>query len=559
MADLSEHTGVLGNRLAAHLLRRTTFSATKERIQEFALKTPAEALTLLSTFTPITSKPIDPHPDANGGTWVDNDYTTQAPGSDDVERRHYVLSWMLDNFRTDNTLRSKMILFLHQNWIVDEESWNSGDLYDHIKLLEFYCLGSYKDLAEKMCRNSRMLVYLNGYQNTASSPNENYAREFLELFTIGKGPQIGPGNYTNYTENDVKEAAKVLTGHRYDFNNNNKDATTNLRRGWLDAGNHSAATKVFSAAFQNTSIAGAQTGTSMQTELTQMVNMVFNQTATALNICRKLYRFFVGRNITAAVETDIIVPLAAALKQNNSYNLSVAINMLLKSKHFYDLDDASAADNKVGGMVKSPLDLFLGTVRFFNISPFVVPDLSNGAAQGATINSTLYKVWRDGYYWAIKNDFLENSQMRLFNPVTVAGYGPYYVAPNFDRNWFATNSITQRYFLGVCLLDGKRKPYNEWGDFVFRIDIVWWVRNNISDPKEGNIIVDELINFLYPEIPDAARRTYFLNQTLLGSLSLTNWRNEWNAYMSTGNRSVVKPRLELLFKALLFAHEYQLQ
>ena len=57
-----------------------------------------------------------------------------------------------------------------------------------------------------------MLIYLNNTSNTKSAPNENYAREFLELFTIGKGPQIEAGNYTTFTEVDVVQAARVLTG-----------------------------------------------------------------------------------------------------------------------------------------------------------------------------------------------------------------------------------------------------------------------------------------------------------------------------------------------------------
>jgi uncharacterized protein (DUF1800 family) len=550
MPDLSEHNGVLGKRLAAHLLRRATFGPNKAAIDAFAALTPATAVDQLATFSAITNKPIDP---VSGATWVD--VTSFTAGSDDVEKRHYVMSWMLDNFRTDSTLRSKMMLFLHQNWIVDEESWNSQDLYDHVKLLEYYSLGSYKQLALKMSMDNRMLVYLTGFQNTGSNPNQNYAREFLELFTIGKGPQIAPGNYTNYTENDVQAAALIFGGYYYNIDNNNKDATTNIRRCGRNQWNHSAQTKVFSAAFQNTSIPGAQTIASMENELNLFVNMVFNQIETAKNICRKLYRFFVGRSITAAVETDIIVPLANTLK-NNDYNLSVVVKQLLKSKHFYDLDDANAADNRIGGMVKSPLDLLLGTLRYFSISPFLLPSTTT---PGTTTAASALSVWRDFYWYAFKNDFLENSQMRLFNSVTVAGYAPYYSAPNYDRNWFATNSITQRYYLGKCLLENKRWPYNSWAQFGARIDFVWWVRNNISDPKEGNIIVQELLESLFPEQTPPARLTYFLNQTLLGTLSLINWRNEWNAYIASGNSNVVKPRLELLFRTILYSHEYQLQ
>ena len=67
-----------------------------------------------------------------------------------------------------------------------------------------------------MTLDGAMLKYLNGNTNTKSSPNENYGRELQELFTIGKGPEVAPGDYTTYTEADVKAAAKVLTGWQED-------------------------------------------------------------------------------------------------------------------------------------------------------------------------------------------------------------------------------------------------------------------------------------------------------------------------------------------------------
>jgi uncharacterized protein (DUF1800 family) len=545
MPDITAYTGVLGNRLAAHLLRRTTFGPTKAQIEFYAAKTPAQALADLLSFTPISTKPIDP---ATNATWVDT-FPIPPSGSDDVELRGYVLAWMLDNFRTDNTIRSKMILFLHQNWMVDDEAWNSHDMYDYLKLMEYYSLGSYKLLARKMCRDNRMLVYLNGYQNTGNSPNENYAREFLELFTIGKGPQIGVGNYTNYTEDDIKAAAKVLSGYQYmNTGSPPTDPDTGIRYCVVTPSRHSTATKVFSSAFQGTTITSPSpaTVTSILAELDQFVNMVFNQPETAKNICRKLYRFFVYRDISAAVETDIITPMATALQSNN-YNISVALNLLLQSRHFYDLDDATATDNKVGAIVKSPLDLVMQTLRFFNISPHTFT--------GATPTTIWDKFYRQG----LREYFLKNCDMYLFSTSTVAGFPAYYLAPKWDRHWFDTSSITQRYYLGRCLLENKVWPYQSWLAWSVQIDIVQWVRNNISNPANGNAVVDELINFLLPEIPDTARRTYFLNQTLLGTLSLINWQNEWNNYINTNSTTVVKPRLELLFKAILFSQEYQLQ
>lgn len=541
MPDISAYTAPLGERLAAHLLRRITFGPTKAQIQAAAGQTAAQVLSSLLAFSPFPTKPIDPLTNA---TWVDT-VPTPATNTDDVTLRGNVVAWMLDNVRTDNTIRMKMILFLHQNWMVDDESWSSHNMYDYLKLLEFYCLGSYKVLARKMCRDNRMLVYLNGYQNTGNNPNENYAREFLELFTIGKGPQIGVGNYTNYTEDDIKAAAKLLSGYEYELNNAKTDPDTGIRFCRITPSRHSNTTKTFSSAFQGTVITGSNTEAGILNELDQFVNMVFNQDATALNICRKLYRYFVYRDITPAVETDIIVPLANTLKTNN-YNLSTALNQLLQSKHFYDMDDAASTDNKIGAMVKSPLDLVMSAVRFFGISPFNLT------------GNTPYTIWDNFYRNGLRENILKNADMYLFSTTTVAGFPAYYLAPKWDRHWFDSSNITQRYYLGRCLLENKRLPYSNTSIGV-QLDIVTWVRNNISNPVNGNAVVDELVNYLLPERPDAARRSYFLNQTLLGTLSLVNWSNEWSTYINTGSTTVVKPRLELLFKAILFSQEFQLQ
>lgn len=519
---------------------------TKAQILSFAAMTPQQALSNLLTTTPIANFPIDP---ATNATWVN---VVANQGTDDTLLRDYVVTWMLDNFRTDNTIRSKMILFLHQNWMVDEQVYNSHDLYDYLKTIEFYAVGSYRSLAKKMSRQNAMLIFLNGLQSTGNGsniPNENYGREFLELFTIGRGPQIAIGNYTTYTENDIKEAAKVFSGYQYDLNNANVDVETAVRHGKATPSRHSNQVKTFSSAFGNFQINQPSPATvsqaSMAAELDGFVDMVFNQLATAQNISRKLYRFFVHRDITPAVETDIILPMANALVANN-YQLSFALNLLLQSKHFYDLDDANAADNKIGAMVKSPLELFYNTMRFFDISPFTFP------------GNTPTTIWTNFYRNGLRNGVLVNAQMNFFFTTSVAGFPSYYLAPKYDRNWFDASTITQRYYFGRCFLEGKRLPYST-SSLGIIFDFLLWARTNISNPGNGNILVDELVNFLLPEIPDAARRDYYLRDILLGTLSLINWQNEWNNYISTNNSTVVKPRLELLFRAILHSQEYQLQ
>ena len=99
-----------------------------------------------------------------------------------------------------------------------------------------------------------MLRYLDGFTNHKDVPNENFAREMFELYSIGRGPQLAEGNYTNYTELDIKEATKVLTGWLFDDTFTNIDSDTDLPIGIMDtdgsgirATAHDATTKTFSS------------------------------------------------------------------------------------------------------------------------------------------------------------------------------------------------------------------------------------------------------------------------------------------------------------------------
>jgi len=541
MASLNPLSGTLGMRLAGHLLRRTTCGPTKALIISYASKTASQALTDLTNILPVNSKPIDFKTNA---TWVDN-FRVDNVNSEDFLLKGFAGGWWLNNARQDNTILHKMMLFNHQYWITTPEFISSEMYYDYLKLLEFYAVGSYKTLATKMTLNNSMLYYLNGDENSKNNPNQNYAREFLELFTIGKGPQIAAGNYTNYTETDIQQAAKLLTGFKAHWNNNNfKDTDTNIRSGSPASWDHDTSNKTFSAAFANTVIAGRSTNAGMLLELNDFVNMVFNQAETAKAICRRLYKFFVFPEISAEVETDIITPLATELKANN-YVLLPTVKRLLMSQHFFDTDDTNSKDENIGSMVKSPLDLLLGTMRFFNISP-----------PNAVTNTEEHynNFWTD----TVQNFFLTSCGMPIFMPPNVAGYKPFYQAPDFDKLWFNSSTLVTRYKLPEMLLTNKR--IISWGNFYAQINILTWIQipANCSNPADGNAVVNDLVSYLLPEemLTTSARFIYFKN-ILLGNLSLINWQNEWNNYISTGNSAAIKPQLEKLFKAVLFSQEYQ--
>ena len=211
-----------------------------------------------------------------------------------------------------------------------------------------------------------MLIYLDGYSNHKDEPNENFAREMFELYSIGKGPQIEEGNYTNFTEDDIKAATRILTGWVDDEDFNFMDPDTGLPIGKMStttggnpakdlATGHDTDEKIFSSIFNNTSIQPAEiindlaTAESAYGELNEMMDMLFDNPETARYIVRKLYRYFVYHFISDEVEQDVIVPLAQNF-QTNDYSIPDMLKVLLKSQHFFDEDTIVTSDNNIGAL-----------------------------------------------------------------------------------------------------------------------------------------------------------------------------------------------------------------
>ena len=139
-----------------------------------------------------------------------------------------------------------MCLLWHNHFVIEIDAVNNTNYnYLYGKLLYEMALGNFKTLTENISINTGMLEYLNGTDNIAGKPNENYARELFQLFTIGKGPLVSDGNYTNYTESDIQAAAKVLTGWK---SNSAENAS------YFSDSKHDKSTKTFSDVYNNHSI-----------------------------------------------------------------------------------------------------------------------------------------------------------------------------------------------------------------------------------------------------------------------------------------------------------------
>lgn len=548
MASLSPFTSILGVKNARHLLRRSTFSYTKALVDQLSVLTADQALTFLTQTTPYTiSLPYDPSPVASpDGFWTES---TALPNTFQNQQRKAIIvsGWWWYNAINSPNLQYKLSHFLSTCFTIQKNggSGTSTEFYDHVRLLLFYAYGSYKSLAKKMTLDNAMLRYLDNTDNNKNAPNENYAREFLELFTIGKGEQIGPGNYTNYTEADIVQAAKVLTGFKRLANRTNIDPETNLPSGVALFNQHETAQKVFSGAFNNTVIVGATNAAAMHIELQQFIDMVFNQTATSKNIVRKIYRYFVKANITDEVENEIITPLAIDLK-NNGYQVLPIVNTLLKSQHFYDLDDDNPNNETIGAIIKSPIQ------QLGEICKFLHADFPNFSTQAA-------EFWLGFWVNFAHNVYTVGANMPPFDPDSVAGHPAYFQAPNFDKDWISATTIIARYRIGESLLDGLNRITSNNNIFA-KINISQVIKNNniVSDAYDPNILCAELMKALFAQEPDLDRINYFKNTFLLQGFMDYNWFTAWEGYINTNNNSVVEPRLKLLVSNILKSPEAQM-
>lgn len=549
MASLNPLQGTLGRRKAAHLLRRASFRFTRAKVDELAGQTAAQAVTALLTAAPLQlDQPVYAEGNATPVTWINPPQPASATlPADDGDLTRFVMGWWVHEALHDPGTSHRMQLFFHQFLAVDAASGSSMEFFDYLALLRWGSLGNLKKLVTKMVTDNCMLTYVDNDQNFASNPNENFAREFFELFTVGRGQPAGPGDYTTFTEDDVIQAARVFSGFNHAQRHQYADPETLIPAGKAYPQSHDFEPKIFSARFGGASInATTQDAAGMVAELNAFVDLVFAQPVTSQLFARRLYHFFVTRNVTQEIEDEIIAPLAQLLVDSN-FEIKPVLEKLLQSEHFFDVDDSDNADEIFGALIKSPLDLTLHALSFFQIP---IPD---PVAENA-------KHYSDFYSAAVLERMLARAGMDLFFPLDVAGYSGYYQDPALNRQFFNSATIVQRYKLPQVLLTGT----HAWGsgsndDIGTKLDVAAWLRDSgvVSDPLDSYVVVQELLYYLFPEEPDNDRFTHFLVTVFLDQLPPADWTYEWQAYLDTGNDSEVKIPLGRLVNALMYAPEYQ--
>jgi uncharacterized protein (DUF1800 family) len=407
--------GTLGYKRAAHLLHRATYGPTKLQIDSFATLTASQAVALL--FQQPLPDPVLPLDPETGTEWVLTG-TTDA-NSGDPELQEIFKGWFMGQMlglgvppgnQLANATREKIVFFLHSVLTcIQSKVDNSRSLYFQNQLFRKFAFDktlpiefNFKELTKKVSVDNAMLRLLDGNLNVRGSVNENYGRELLELYSIGRGlegtlpPATTPGDYFNFTEQDVRAAAQVLSGWELDttFTSVDEDVdlyltgTQKLPRGKVrgsttNAGSHDNTVKQFSDRFGSATIqpdplllnGTDATEESALDEISQLIELIYAQPETARNFCRRVYRYFVYHEITQTIDDSIIAQMANTFI-SSGYKIQPVLEDLFQSQHFYDAA-AGVTDDNFGGIIKSPLDLMVGTLRFFNVQ---LPDPTGNAA-----------------------------------------------------------------------------------------------------------------------------------------------------------------------------------
>jgi uncharacterized protein (DUF1800 family) len=526
-AGLEPYTGPWGFDQVAHLLRRTMFGPTKSDIQSMLSLGMSQAVTQLLADSAAPNPPVTTNStDVDvpiGQTWVNSPRLNSNGNNPNGVRVVSLKAWWIGlMIGQPVSARERMTLFWHNNLVTEADVVADARFsYRYVALLRQYALGNYRTLMKQITIDGAMLRYLNGNTNTAAHPNENYARELQELFTIGKGPEIAPGNYTNYTEADVQAAARVLTGWREDGTN----ITT-----YFTASRHDSTNKQFSPDYDSTVITG-QTGTAGANEVDSLLDMIFAQGETAEALCRKLYRWFVYYLIDNTVEANVIAPMADLLRSNN-YEVRPVLQALLSSAHFYD-------PVNIGCVIKDPLEVAAGMCRQFSV---VFPDSSNVVAQYAQ--------------WNYIRTQAANMQLDACDPPNVAGWPALYQIPQFYELWINSDTLPKR----NQLTDTMAGSGHSGSGTTIVIDPIAFA-NQVSDPSDPNKIVGEFSQVLFPIAITDTQKT-FLKDTLIPGLPDYEWTNEWNSYKADPTNAMklaaVKTKLQALIKFMMDMAEYQL-
>lgn len=459
-----DENAILDATAARHLLRRTGFGAPLDEVERFTGKTRGEAAHALLAFKPSSFRPNAPR--------------------NDIGRAHD--KWLKYMIKSRYPLQEKLVLFWHDHFATNFSTVQDVRyMANQNRTLRRNCKGNMRDLVKAINVDAAMMRFLDTESNRKAEPNENYARELMELFTLGVYDFAGN---PNYVQDDVAQIARAFTGWRFaddgtPFLNENQHDYTTAPPG------SSRGPKVI---FQSTGGFGpggrnyADQGEGPQ-EISRVVDIIFEHRDTdgrntvARRTTRRLLEFFAHPAIPVADIDEII----AASGFDTSFDIAALLRAMFTSDAFYPAPGASTHDS-----VKWPVDFVVGTLRQLGMKLKGRDQFVNGG----------------DYLRAL--DRLRNMGQELFEPPSVFGW-------DWETAWVSSAAMLSRY---AFVRDVASARYGA-GRAVFRPLAL--VDATLTDPGD---IVDRVLEVCgVAEQTSAAERQVLVDYLGPGPLDLSDY------------------------------------
>lgn len=393
---------------AAHLLERAGFGGTPEEIDELVKLTPEQAVRRLVRFDGVSDAKLAPF--EHSGVFDDalDHFPPSRPATTDMaaakgealgvkvkpdgNRRmqpvvnkffywlraskletHRVAYWWANRMLTSpRPLQEKMALFWHGHFATNEDKVRDyRKMLQQLELFQREGMGDFRNLVLKVAQDPAMLTFLDAAVNVKGAPNENFAREIMELFTMGVG---------NYTEQDIREAARAFTGWNYE------GLTFRLYEDKYDDGEKRFLKRTGRFNGEN------------------VVDIIMEQPVTAEYIGAKMYRYFVRDDVSPDVKKRV-----GDLFRANKYQVAPTLESIFLSRDFY-------APESMGSRIKGPVDLVISTYRKLGLKEVPgAPDFNE--VTGALGQRLLYPPtvagWAEGKSWITPGLLLERGNFAL--------------------------------------------------------------------------------------------------------------------------------------------------
>jgi hypothetical protein len=404
-----------------------------------------------------------------------------------TERLSAYETWTYANFYSQPTSAAgRLFLFLHTLTPYKEDNVRLKALYYSFKLTYEGAWRNYKDYIYDVTLSDNMLYFLNLKFSKKEAPDENFAREVQELFTVGKRP------FSKFTEADVKAAARLLVGWDSLYMENLAGegfVTKNI----FNENNHDTGDKQFSKFYGNRLIKGRKGPDGGKLELNEFFDMIFETEEVAIYLSRRLVQFFVYPVLNDYVEENIIKPLAVVLRKSN-YSLAEALKVLLKSEFFF-------AEEFYNAMIKSPMEYSMGLLKEFDLlkghltryennviyNSFFVEDRKRFDSKYLDPIYLSYRIFKDA-----KHGYIGRQGYTFGNPPSVAGWQAYYQEPVYDLVWINSDSIKRRKELAESIIRNGI-GFNDRTQLRFDLNVLL---KKTKDPSDINAFIRDLTKLI---------------------------------------------------------------